>query len=152
MATLNHSTDINHLIINIVPNQSTYDDMVTNNQINTEELYFIPGSGPKLAATINGVSYEYDTTEATVLPNMYVPTTAGTANQILISNGSGNAPSWTSPISTITSSSTGIPNAAAVREYVANNAVSSMAKLTIGTYEYDGSTAVTIPVYNGTIV
>ncbi len=152
-ATLNHSTDLAHLIINIVPDTATFNHMSANNQINTDELYLVTEANDA-SLTINLNNHAYAYTPGAVnntSMSLYAPTTGGTSGQILLSSGTSTAPTWTSPDSTITSSSTGIPTSAAVRNYVANNTVTSMATLTIGTYTYDGSSAVNIPVYDGTI-
>ena len=123
MATLDNSVDVNQLIINVVPNKTTFLDMQANSQVNSGELYFVEGSNDAaLSITINGTEYTFSTESNSVtISGVYAPTTAGTSGQILKSSGSG-APTWSTP-----------------------------ATLTIGSYTYNGSSNVNIPVYNGEV-
>ena len=96
-----------------------------------------------LTITYNGTSIEYNNTQASTL-TIYGPTTSGTLGQLAYSTGSGMG--WTSPATTVTSSSSHdqIPTAAAVWDVIGaglSAADAMIYKGTIGT----GGTITALP-------
>ena len=65
MATISSTSTLAKLVINKVPNQATYDNMVANNQINSNELYFVEGTrqdylpltGGTLTGAVTGTTF-----------------------------------------------------------------------------------------------
>lgn len=74
------TTDLTTLKINYL-SQAQYDDALANNLINSNELYLTPFNISVNGASIDAVSF-------------FAPVTSGTTNQILVSGGAGNAPTW----------------------------------------------------------
>ena len=91
-----------------------------------------------LTITLNGTGTVFDNS-ASKSVSFYAPTSAGTSKQILMSNGSG-APSWYSPVTTVSAASTNndIPTAAAVWAVVGNGMAANDAMVFKGTIAATG--------------
>ena len=95
MATRTSTQSISNLVINKVASEAAYQDMVANNQVNENELYFVEGDTDSLPSqtgnsgkflTTNGSAASWATVDA-------LPSQTGNSGKVLSTNGT--AASWT---------------------------------------------------------
>ena len=157
MATKQSTQNLATLIINKVPDLVTFQNMGANNQINANELYFVEeqetnvtsisagaSNGTITVTTNKGTSYPVSITG--LGSNAYT----STAYAPLASPALTGTP--TAPTATAGTNTTQIATTAFVQTAITNGIPASLAHtLTIGTYSFDGSADVTIPIYDGNI-
>lgn len=171
MATLSSTTNVSSLVINKVDTKTTFANMLTNNQVNENELYFIPseiGSSSEIfgvefnATDIN--IFECNKTYSEIInaiDNNYPIYAIASDSGTPIFNLNYNRDTGTENIIEFTSSIFNYDGESAYFRllYTNSNVISttvvpvqtqqSNATLTIGSYTYNGTTAVTIPTYTG---
>ena len=157
MATKQSTQNLATLIINKVPDLSTFHDMENNNQVNANELYFITeqetnvasiaagsSNGTITVTTNQGVTYPVSITG--LGSNAYT----STAYAPLASPALTGTP--TAPTAALGTDTTQIATTAFVNAAITNAIPTSLSHtLTIGTYSFNGSADVTVPIYNGNI-
>lgn len=187
MATLSSTTNVSSLVINKVDTKITFQNMLTNNQVNENELYFIPselgGNSEVFCIEFivdqennNSISCNKtynETIEALhngypIYASIKILTATATVyntnllyfNIATLGNGPYPDSEWLHFVSPIQKGSINDPqyytevlftsdNNISINDYTINSNTSN-ATLTIGSYTYDGSSAVNIPVYDGT--
>ena len=70
MATHKTPQTLQNFVINKVPNSQTFENMITNNQVNANELYLIvdPDTPPVLGHTLTIGSYSFNGSQDVTIP------------------------------------------------------------------------------------
>lgn len=174
MATRTSTTSVSSLVINKVDTKTTFANMLTNNQVNENELYFIPseiGGNSEIfgiefntssTATNNEITCNKTFSEILNAINNGYPIYAVVAkdhepryNLSYIYDGEEARIVFETSVLPLANNEHGYETISYSNTNVISTTVvpiqiqQSNATLTIGSYIYDGTTAVTIPVYNG---
>lgn len=118
MATISSTSTLAKLVINKVPNQATYDNMVANNQINSNELYFVEGTrqdylpltGGTLTGAVTGTTFS-GFLNGTAIEAYHATTAAQVMQSAAITTN--NSYPLLLGTSTVTTAVTGAPNKSA---------------------------------------
>lgn len=68
MATISNTQDLSHLILNKVDSQETFQQMLTNHQVNTNELYLVQSESGIANSTLTIGTYTYNGLQDVTIP------------------------------------------------------------------------------------
>lgn len=68
MATMSNTQDLAHLVLNKVDSQTTFDQMLANHQVNTNELYLVQSGTGIANSTLTIGSYTYNGLSDVTIP------------------------------------------------------------------------------------